>query len=97
MEYEITRFEEQDNQVFMQIVSKNNPVYVEHHFSEEEAGDIKGTTTNLIAELMLLDEQYTPPAPRISRLDEVSTLKISDKEITTQKNLLIDTPTTKSL
>lgn len=85
MTYKITRFEQTGDQLFICITSKNNPVYIEHFFTEEEKLDEKGTIERLIAELELKDEEYVEPAPVVSRIDECCDMKFSEKNIATKK------------
>lgn len=85
MNYTITRFEQTGDQLFICITSKNNPVYIEHFFTEEEKLDEKGTIERLIAELELKDEEYVEPAPVVSRIDECCDMKFSEKSIAKNK------------
>jgi hypothetical protein len=85
MTYKITRFEQTGDQLFICITSKNNPVYIEHFFTEEEKLDEKGTIERLIAELELKEEEYVEPTPVISRIDECCDMKFSEKNITQKK------------
>ena len=83
--WEISRFEEQGDSLFICLVSKNNPVYIEHFWSAEEKLDITGTIETLVAELELMDEAYVAPLPRISRLEEAKAITISKEKVAEAK------------
>ena len=87
--WEISRFEEQGDSLFICLVSKNNPVYIEHFWSAEEKLDITGTIETLVAELELMDEAYVAPLPRISRLIEAKALEIKTENILAKKEAII--------
>jgi len=85
MTYKITRFEEQGDSLFICINSENNPVYLEHFFTEEEKADKEGTIEKLIAELEIRDEAYVAPLPRVSKLEDVDKMTFSKSNIETAK------------
>ena len=89
MEYTISRYEEQGDSLFICLNSSNNPVYLEHFFSESEKLDKAGTIEKLVAELELLDEAYVAPLPRVSKLEEARALTISKEKIATQKASIV--------
>lgn len=89
MEYQISRYEEQGDSLFICINSKNNPVYIEHFFTAEEKLDKEGTIEGLVAELELMDEAYVAPLPRVSKLEEAQALTISKDNIATKKASIV--------
>jgi hypothetical protein len=89
MGYKITRYEEKSDALFICVNSLNNPVYIEHFFTEEERVDEQSrivTIENLIAQLEVMDESYVEPEPFIVKVDEVQSLNISTKNITDIKS-----------
>jgi len=91
MEYTISRYEEQGDNLFICINSKNNPVYIEHFFTAEEKLDKEGTIEGLIAELELMDEAYVAPIPVVSKLEEAQALTISKDKIAVKKGFIVST------
>lgn len=89
MEYSISRFEEQGDSLFICINSDDNPVYLEHFFTEEEKADIKGTIERLVAELELMDEAYIAPPLMVSRLEEARLIKVEPANIQLKKDAII--------
>lgn len=92
MEYKITKYEQTGDSLFINIISKNNPVYLSHWFSAEEQSsenNILETIKKLVAELEIIDEAYTPPLETISRLTETKTLLIPSEDILLKKQELI--------
>lgn len=89
MTYNISRYEEQGDSLFICINSENNPVYIEHFFTAEEKLDLAGTIARLVAELELMDEAYVAPLPRISKLEEARAITVSKAKITTAKNAIL--------
>ena len=87
--YTITRYEQTGDSLFICLNSTNNPVYLEHFFTEEEKLDIQGTITKLVAELELKDTEYMAPLPVISKLEEVKNLEIKKEDITNAKNFIV--------
>lgn len=87
--FKISRFEEQGESLFICINSTNNPVYIEHFFTEEEKLDKAGTIEKLVAELEIKDSEYVAPLPRISKLEEVELLEIKPANILSCKNAII--------
>ena len=85
--YNISRYEEQGDSLFICIVSKNNPVYLEHFFTAEEKLDKSGTIERLVAELELLDDAYVAPIPVVSKLSEIPAISIEN--IASRKNVIL--------
>jgi len=87
--YSISRYEQNGEQLFICLNSTNNPVYLEHFFTEDEKLDIEGTITRLVAELEIKDAKYVAPLPTIDKLEEAKDLEIQETDITTAKNLIL--------
>lgn len=85
MTYNITRYEEQGDSLFICIVSENNPVYIEHFFTPEEKLNIEKTIAKLVAELEIKDDEYVAPLPVVSKIEEAKTLQIKKVDITSEK------------
>jgi len=83
--YNISRFEEQGESLFICINSDNNPVYLEHFFTPDEKLDIPGTIEKLVAELELMDEAYVAPLPRINKIEEAKAITISKAKVAEAK------------
>jgi len=83
--YNISRFEEQGESLFICLNSTNNPVYLEHFFTPDEKLDIKGTIEKLVAELELMDEAYVAPLPRINKIEEAKAITIDKAKVATKK------------
>ena len=89
MSYNISRFEEQGDSLFICINSENNPVYLEHFFTAEEKLDLKGTIERLVAELELIDEAYVAPLPRINKIEEAKAIEIEPANVQEKKEAII--------
>ena len=87
--YNISRFEQQGESLFICLNSSVKPVYLEHFFTPDEQLDIAGTIEGLVAELELLGEAYVAPLPRIDRLAEAKTLEIKSENIAVKKTAII--------
>lgn len=89
MKYYISRFEEQGGVLFICINSENNPVYLEHFFTEEEKADREGTIIRLVAELEFLDESYKKPLNMVDKLTEIFDIKIDSAQIDAAKEFIL--------
>jgi len=87
--YEISRYEEQGESLFICINSTTNPVYHEHFFTAEEKLDIKGTIERLVAELELKAAAYVAPLPRISKVEEAKAFVLDPLKIAKKKAAII--------
>ena len=83
--YQITRYEEKGESLFIALQSKNKPVYLEHFLTPEEKADIAGTITALAAQLSIMDDDYVAPVPTVSKLDSLDGLVITDAAIQAAK------------
>ena len=83
--YQIIRFEERGESLFIAMQSKNKPVFLEHFFTPQEKTDIPGTITGLAAQLSILEDEYVAPVPVVSRLKELEKLVITEAAITAKK------------
>jgi hypothetical protein len=86
--YNISRYEQQGDSLFICINHKEKPVYIEHFFSaEEQESDATKTATieRLVAELYLMADAYVEPLPRISKVEEAQALPVSKTRITACK------------
>lgn len=79
--YNISRYEQTGEQLFICINHTEKPVYIEHFFTDEEKLDVKGTIEHLVAELSIKADEYVEPEPTISKLEEVENVEISKKNI----------------
>ncbi|MEO0224635.1 MAG: hypothetical protein ABIL76_06035 [candidate division WOR-3 bacterium] len=89
MEYKITRFEQIGDELFIRIEHKEFPLYVEHHFTEEEKSNLEDTIAKLVAELEIQADNYVPPPPIVSRLDEIESLITDEAKIRSYKEQLL--------
>jgi len=89
MTYTISRYEQKGDQLFICLNSGNNPVYLEHFFSETEKLDVEGTIAKLVAELELVDEAYVESTPTVSKMDEIKDLVIDTKKIESEKQTIV--------
>jgi hypothetical protein len=87
MNYTITRYEEQNGRLFISINSPNT--YIEHFFHDDEMGDIEGAIAQLIAELELKEEEFTPQSPVIDKLIEVQKMVINPAKIELAKMTMV--------
>jgi hypothetical protein len=87
--YNISRYEECGDSLFICLNSTNNPVYLEHFFNSKEKKDIEGTIAKLVAELELMDEAYVAPEPRINKIEETQAFNIKTTDIATAKTAII--------
>lgn len=87
--YTISRFESQGESLFIRLNSTNNPVYLEHFFTEEEKLDKTGTIEKLVAELELMDEAYVAPLPRIDKIEEAKLINVKTANIATKKQAIV--------
>jgi len=87
--YNISRFEETGDSLFIAINSTNNPVYLEHFFTEEEKLDIEGTITRLVAELEIKDSEYVAPSVPVSRLKEVENFMVDEEKVALVKSEIL--------
>ena len=87
--YNISRFEETGDSLFIAINSTNNPVYLEHFFTEEEKLDIEGTITRLVAELEIKDSEYVAPSVPVSRLKEVENFMVDEEKVALAKTEIL--------
>lgn len=86
--YTISRFEECGESLFICLNSTNNPVYLEHFFTESEKLDKAGTIEKLVAELEIIDSGYVAPLPIIDKLGEVADLEIKPANISNYKKAI---------
>ena len=70
--YSVSRYEQTGDQLFIRLESTNNPVYLEHFFTQDEQQDVPGTIEGLVAQLQVLDDNYVAPTPMVSLMDAVS-------------------------
>ena len=87
--YNISRFEETGDSLFIAINSTNNPVYLEHFFTEEEKLDIEETITRLVAELEIKDSEYVAPSVPVSRLKEVENFMVDEEKVALAKTEIL--------
>ena len=89
--FQVSRYEQTGDQLFICLVSTNNPVYLEHFFTAEEQQDIPGTIEGLVAKLQILDENYVAPTPVVSLMDTIGdiTSKVNMSKVATKKIALI--------
>lgn len=83
-DYNISRYEQKSDQLFICINSTVAPVYVEHFFTEGQrscADSIKITIEKLVAELEIKADKYIVPEPLISKVDEAKAIKLSSINI----------------
>lgn len=86
MKYRITRYEEKSNELFICIVSDDKPVLIEHFFTDIErlsAGNKKATIERLVAELEILNDNFTIPEP-ITKKD-ITKISVDPVKITQVK------------
>lgn len=87
--YNISRFEQTGDQLFICLNSTNNPVYLEHFFTAEEQLDQAGTIERLVAELELLDENYVAPPSKVDKKEEAETFSIKVKNVEKHKTRIV--------
>ena len=90
--YNITRYEEKSDQLFICINHTEKPVYIEHFFTESERKDDKSkiaTIEKLVAELEIKADEYVEPEAWISKVEEAKALKLDSGKIATAKASLL--------
>lgn len=83
--YQIVRYEEKGDSLFIAIQSKLNPVYLEHFFTPDEKLDIPGAISDLVAQLSVMDDEYVAPTPTVSKLSDLDNLVIDDAVVKAKK------------
>jgi len=92
MNYQITRYEEKSDALFICINHTEKPVYIEHFFLEEERKDEASriaTIEKLVAELEIKADEYVEPEPYVSKVEEARTLELDAKKISDWKETLL--------
>lgn len=90
--YEISRYEQQGDSLFICLNHKEKPVYIEHFFSVDEQKDDATKTAcieKLVAELELMAEAYVEPLPRVSKIEEAKALPVTKAHIATAKTAIL--------
>lgn len=72
MNYEITRYEKQGEQVFVQIKSTITPLYLEKFIEDNENTEL--VVAKLIEELANKDAEYLPATPVEDKIEEIKTV-----------------------
>jgi hypothetical protein len=90
--YQITRYEEKSDALFICINHTEKPVYIEHFFTEEERKDTASriaTIEGLVAELEIKADEYVEPEPFVSKVEEARALRLDTKKIADRKSELL--------
>ncbi len=88
MKYEIARYEEKSDSLFVRLESTVNPVYIEHFFSDDERKDEDSRTKTIerfAAELELISDAYVKPEDVVSKVYEANSLRVNQENIEAEK------------
>jgi len=92
MNYQITRYEEKSDALFICINHTEKPVYIEHFFSEEERKDEASRIARiekLVAELEIMADEYVEPEKWVSKVSEAQAFNLDTKKIADYKAEII--------
>jgi len=90
--YQITRYEEKSDALFICINHTEKPVYIEHFFSEDERKDEASRIAcieKLVAELEIKADEYVEPEKFVSKVEEARALKLDTKKIASAKSAIL--------
>ena len=83
--FEIVRYETKGDTTYMMIKSTVTPNYIEHFFTPNELLNLQDTVTGLVADLSLMDDDYIPPTPIISKLSDLKNFTVDVSVFATRK------------
>jgi hypothetical protein len=93
--YVIRRYEQQGDQLYIEIACPDKPVVISHYFTadEQETDDSKNAViTALIAKLSIMWDNYVPPTPIVDLLaDPVTAPTIEMADIATVRTNMVST------
>jgi hypothetical protein len=92
MNYQISRYEEKSDQLFICISHTEKPVYIEHFFTAEEMKDEASriaTIEKLVAELEIKADEYVEPEPFVSKVEEAQAFVLDSKKIADVKSAIL--------
>lgn len=90
--YQITRYEEKSDALFICINHTEKPVYIEHFFTEDERKDEASkiaTIEKLVAELEIRADKYVEPEKFVSKLSEAQAFVLDTKKIASAKSAIL--------
>ena len=88
MKYEIVRYEEKSDSLFIRLESTVHPVYIEHFFSDDERKDDDSRTKTIerfAAELDLISDAYVKPEDVVYKVYEANSLRVNQENIEAEK------------
>lgn len=87
--YNITRYEEKSDALFICINHTEKPVYLEHFFTEEERAtetSRKETIEKLVGQLYVMADEYIEPEKFVNKLDIAQNIKLDNTKILKAKS-----------
>ena len=90
--YNISRYEEKSDSLFICINHTEKPVYIEHFFTDDERKTEESriaTIEKLVAELEIKADEYVEPEKYVSKLDEAKAFSLDTKKIADAKASLV--------
>jgi len=90
--WEVVRYEEKSDALFICINHTEKPVYIEHFFSADERKDeasIIARIEKLVAQLEIMADEYVEPEKFVSKVDVAKAFKLDTKKIADAKAEII--------
>jgi len=90
--YNINRYEEKSDQLFICISHTEKPVYIEHFFDESERKDEASRIAaieKLAAELEIKADEYVEPEAWVSKVEEAKAFVLDSKKIAAAKSAIL--------